>query len=93
MRWMTHKNLSDADLELLAGTDCLINLMRNRLLIKFHGDERPATTSELGLRETNGLYYIRVIQNDEMYREIWFELESDLAMCEEQMTQYKLSLD
>jgi len=96
LKWLTHKNLSEDDLTLLAGTELMINLQRNRLVIIYDPKDKRASMEELGLYETEGLFFVRTVQenrrnNDTL--EILFELKSDLDNTMQHLTQFKLILE
>ena len=95
MKWMKHKNLSENDLLLLAGTDLVTKLVTNRLVIVYEPKEAPASMKELGLYETVGLYCVRRLQADKRDDtiEILFELAEDREMVEQMLTQFKLGKD
>jgi hypothetical protein len=92
MRWTKHKELSAADLDYLVGSTVIIEMMRNKLVVKFHDEEKVAAPSEMGLRNCNGLYHMRRVGDDLRIHEILFELPADLEAVEQHLTQYKMGL-
>jgi hypothetical protein len=95
MKWMQHKNLSENDLLLLAGTETVVKLVTNRLVIVYEPKETPASMKDLGLYETVGLYCVRRLQSDKRDDtiEILFELAEDREMVAQMLTQFKLGKD
>lgn len=95
MKWMKHKNLSEQDLTLLAGTELAIKLVTNRLVIIYDPKEDRASMKEMGLYETEGLYHVRRLQGDKRDDtiEILFELAADRDLVEQALTQFKLGKD
>ena len=93
MRWIKHNELSDDDMNLLTGSDIIAQLMRCRLVIKFHDDEVAATPKEMGLRECEGMYHIRKLDHGNLVYEILFENEQDRQMVERHLANYKLTLN
>jgi hypothetical protein len=90
---LTHKNLSEDDLPLLAGTDLMTNLQRNRLVIVYDPKDKRASMEELGLYVTEGLFYVRNVQENRRNSdtiEILFELKTDLENTMQYLTQFKL---
>mgnify|MGYP000129432805 CR=1 FL=1 len=92
MRWTKHKELSTNDLDYLIGSFVLTEMMRNKLVVKFHEDERVALPSEMGLLECNGLYHIRRVADNPKIQEILFELIDDRDAVEQHLIQYKMGL-
>lgn len=93
MKWLRHKNLSEGDLTLLAGTSVMIKLMSNRLIITYDPKEPQATMKDMGLYETVGLYYVRKLTGRDDTLEILFELPADRDAVEQALTQFKLGKD
>lgn len=93
MRWAEHKELSESDMEYLVGSAVVIEMMRHKLIVKFHDREKPAKPSEMGLRDCKGLYHIRQIDENDKLLEILFELPEDRDAVEQHLTQYKMALD
>ena len=92
MKWLRHKELSESDLDFLIGSDIMSKLLKNKLIVKFHEDEEPATPAQMGLHNTKGVYHMRHVNSDKKLIEILFELTYDMDRVEESLTQYKLSL-
>ena len=92
MRWIQHNELSESDLDFLVGSVMIERLMRNKLVVKFHDDEPPASPGEMGLHECLGLYHMRLVGGNSNIIEILFEHNADLKSVQEHLTQYKLSV-
>jgi hypothetical protein len=86
----TPGSLSEEDLKLLAGTDVLLNLIRNRTLVIV--DRGLQVQWELLTDGLNGIYHVREIDNQRLYQ-IWFELAPDLDKFKKNLCMYKLSLE
>lgn len=95
MKWMKHKNLSESDLVLLAGTELITRLLTNRLVIIYDPKEPQASMKDMGLYDSEGLYHVRRLQGDKRddTLEILFELATDRDMVEQSLTQFKLGRD
>lgn len=92
MKWVRHKTLSDADMDSLVGTALMEKLLMNRLAVKFETTSEVATSKDMGLMETVGIFHKRELQGTK-YIEILFEHIEDLEMVEQKLTQYKMGLD
>lgn len=93
MKWVSYNEVSADDLQRLAGTDLFVQMLRNKLVIKYDPSDTPAKLIELGLMETQGLFHIRDVHGRGDSFEILFELEEDRDMTEQHLTQYKLGQD
>tara|TARA_R110000851_G_scaffold12905_3_gene44443 strand:+ start:3541 stop:3831 length:291 start_codon:yes stop_codon:yes gene_type:complete len=96
MQWFTNAELSGADLELLRGSDVMINMLHNKLVIVV--DKPPAgpamfPTEQIGLLECEGFWHIREVAKSTTAFEILFELKTDCEKVQEHLTLYKLSQD
>ena len=92
MKWVRHKTLSGADMDSLVGTALMEKLLMNRLAIKFDKTSEAASSKDMGLMDTKGIFHKRDLQGNK-YIEILFEHIEDLEMVEQKLTQYKLGLD
>lgn len=84
----TPGSLSDADLKLIVGTDALMSMMRNRLLLVI-GNSESINWIEL-TQGIAGFYHIRKIDKDKLYQ-IWFEHAIDMETFKKNLTVCKLS--
>lgn len=81
-------SLSEDDLKLLTGTDTLMSMMRNRLLLMVKtSDSIDWLTLTLGI---NGFYHIRSIDQHRLYQ-VWFELAQDIDTFKKNLFTAKLS--
>jgi hypothetical protein len=82
-------SLSETDLTLISGTELLLNLMRNRLLVMVNGGGQELNWQAL-MEGVQGLYHIRRIDTDKLYQ-IWFENKFDIEKFEKNLLLAKLS--
>ena len=82
-------SLSETDLTLISGTELLLNLMRNRLLVMVNGGGQELNWQAL-MEGVEGLYHIRRIDTDKLYQ-IWFENKFDIEKFEKNLLLAKLS--
>lgn len=71
----------------------MTNLQRNRLVIVYDPKDKRASMEELGLYVTEGLFYVRNVQENRRNSdtiEILFELKTDLESTMQYLTQFKL---
>lgn len=80
-------SLSETDLELLVGTDILLSMMRNRILIVLE-DRAEINWVDL-MQGVGGFYHVRSI-NHSLYQ-VWFERPVDLDMFNKNLAIGKLS--
>jgi hypothetical protein len=81
-------SLSETDLALLAGTELLLQMMRNRRLIMV-SNGKEINWNEL-LSNLTGLYHIRNIDRDKLFQ-IWFETAQDIDTFERNLCMAKLA--
>ena len=82
-------SLSETDLQLIRGTELLLQLMRNRRLIMVTGGGTELNWQKL-MDGVSGLYHIRRIDTDKLYQ-IWFERKQDIDTFEKNLYLAKLS--
>ncbi|MDA9302479.1 hypothetical protein N8072_01165 [bacterium] len=81
-------SLSENDMALLTGTDIIVQMIRNRIIIV---NEPKEEVDWLDLTENLlGLYHIRSIDGKRLYQ-IWFENASDIDMFKKNFMLAKLS--
>ena len=93
MKWFKHKSLSEKDMELLAGTDLMVRLQTNRLVIIYEPKFKKPSFKEMGLHECEDLFYLRIPKerHDGDTVEIMFASADDLELVQQHMTQFKIS--
>lgn len=81
-------SLSETDLQLIAGSDLVFQMMRNRLVVVTDNSEVDwsALTDSLV-----GLYHIRTLDRSKQIYQVWFELESDIQKFKKNLMIGKLS--
>ena len=87
MYWYHNMNLSDNDIELLAKTETIEIMMKNRITVDF-GERKIPSFNDLGLDNTTDLYYIKVL--GEHILQFWFKDVRDLRELEESLHEYKI---
>ena len=87
MYWYHNMNLSDNDIELLARTETIETMMKNRITVDFV-DRKIPSFDDLGLDSTTDLYYIKVL--GEHVLQFWFKNRKDLMELEETLHEYKI---
>jgi hypothetical protein len=80
-------SLSETDLQLIAGTDIVLKMMRNRKLIIVDNSE---CNWNLLLANVTGFYHVRRIDQQKLYQ-VWFEIPSDMEQFEKNLLMAKLS--
>jgi hypothetical protein len=81
-------SLSETDLSLLIGDPILLQMMRNRRLVKVADSYDPSWEElTMGIK---GLYHIRKLDPHKIFQ-VWFELEEDLSVFEKNLFTQKLS--
>lgn len=80
-------SLSESDLQLIAGTDIVLKMMRNRKLIIVDNSE---CNWNLLLDKVTGFYHVRRIDQQKLYQ-VWFENPSDMEQFEKNLLMAKLS--
>jgi hypothetical protein len=82
-------SLSESDLELLAGTEVILSMLRNRILVLV---EKKQVCDWSKLTDGMiGLYYIRTIDQNSNLFQLWFETEDDLQQFEKNLTMAKIA--
>lgn len=84
-------SLSETDLALLSGTELLLNMMRNRILIVVNLQKKIKWEELLG--ETKGLYHIRSLDKADTIYQVWFEHAKDLDQFKKDLMVSKLATD
>ena len=81
-------SLSESDLQLIAGSDLVFQMMRNRLVIVTDNSDVDwsALTDDL-----SGLYHIRTLDRSKQIYQVWFELENDIVKFKQNLMVGKLS--
>jgi hypothetical protein len=90
MIWHKHKNLSDNDLRLLAGTPLIEKMLTNRLVVVFDSNTTIPSLESLGLFNTIGLVHVKYLQQNQNHMEFLFECPEDLTSLENYLTLLKL---
>lgn len=80
-------NLSDSDIELLARTETIETMMKNRITVDF-GELNSPSFDDLGLENTVDLYYIKVLGDSVM--QFWFKDSRDVLELEQALAEYKI---
>lgn len=81
-------SLSETDLQLIAGSDLVFQMMRNRLVIVTDNTEVDWSSLTDNL---SGLYHIRTLDRSKQIYQLWFELESDIEVFKKNFMLHKLS--
>lgn len=82
-------SLSEGDLGLLANTDIIINMMRNRIIITTSTKHRIDWLDITN--DVTGFYHIRNTDARENVYQLWFEHASDMEMVKQKLMIQKLS--
>ena len=77
-------SLSESDLALLVGTDIILSMMRNRVLVLT--DKKQACDWSKLTENMTGLYYIRTIDQNSNLFQLWFEVNEDLNQFEKNLS-------
>ena len=67
-------SLSETDLQLIAGTDLVMEMMRNRLVVVTNNND--IAWNDL-MKDVTGLYHIRPLDKSKKIYQLWFETEED----------------
>ena len=81
-------SLSESDLQLIAGSDLVFQMMRNRLVIVTDNSDVDWSALTDNLK---GLYHIRTLDRSKQIYQVWFELESDINTFKQNLMIGKLS--
>lgn len=83
------KSLSETDVQLLMGTDILVSMLKNRLLVI--KDDPAIDIKWVDLCSgIEGFYHIKAVDSKRVYQ-VWFEFASDKERFEQNMMLQKLS--
>jgi hypothetical protein len=82
-------SLSETDLVLLTGTDTILAMMRNRLVVSV--DTTVETDWGSLIENVYGLYHIRPLDKAKSIYQIWFEQTTDMDKFEKNTMLTKLS--
>ena len=80
-------SLSETDLQLIAGTEVLMQMLRNRKLLIVESSDCNWTAL---LEGVHGFYHVRRIDQQKLYQ-IWFEIARDMEQFEKNLVVAKLS--
>lgn len=81
-------SLSETDLQLIAGSELVFQMMRNRLVVVTDNSEVDWS----GLTDNLvGLYHIRTLDRSKQIYQVWFELEKDIITFKQNLMVGKLS--
>lgn len=80
-------SLSESDLQLIAGTEVLMQMMRNRKLLIV--DDADCNWTAL-LSGVHGFYHVRRIDQQKLFQ-VWFETPRDMEQFEKNLVVAKLS--
>ena len=83
-------SLSENDLKLLAGTELILSMMRNRLLILV--DKDTTVNWEDLTSNVEGFYHIRSVDQKRLFQ-IWFELATDYDKFQRNLFVAKMGAD
>ena len=81
-------SLSETDLQLIAGTDLVMEMMRNRLVVVTNNND--IAWNDL-MTDVTGLYQIRPLDKSKQIYQLWFELKSDIEQFNNNLFVSKLS--
>ena len=81
-------SLSETDLQLIAGTDLVMEMMRNRLVVVTNNND--IAWNDL-MTDVTGLYHIRPLDKSKQIYQLWFELKSDIEQFNNNLFVSKLS--
>lgn len=84
-------SLSEDDLKLLVGTDTIIQMIKNRVIVVI--DKKAESLDWIALtKDITGLYHIREMSQQRLYQ-VWFENVHDIEQFKKNLYIAKLSLD
>jgi hypothetical protein len=81
-------SLSETDLTLIAGTDLVMQMMRNRIVVVTNNNDIDWTTL---MDDIPGLYHIRPLDKSKQIYQLWFEFQSDIDQFNKNLYVSKLS--
>ena len=81
-------SLSETDLQLIAGTELVINMMRNRVCVVTNNNDIAWTDLMI---DVEGLYHIRPLDKSKRVYQLWFESKQDIEQFNKNLYVSKLS--
>ena len=81
-------SLSETDLQLIAGTELVMEMMRNRLVVVTNNND--IAWNDL-MTDVTGLYHIRPLDKSKKIYQLWFETEEDNKQFTKNLYVSKLS--
>ena len=81
-------SLSETDLQLIAGTELVMEMMRNRIVVVTNNND--IAWQDL-MTDVGGLYHIRPLDKSKQIYQLWFELKSDIEQFNKNLYVSKLS--
>ena len=81
-------SLSETDLQLMQGTELVVQMMRNRIIVVTNNND--IAWQDL-MTDVCGLYHIRHLDKSKQIYQLWFELETDIKQFERNLYVSKLS--
>ena len=81
-------SLSETDLQLMQGTELVVQMMRNRIIVVTNNND--IAWQDL-MTDVSGLYHIRHLDKSKQIYQLWFELEADIRQFERNLYVSKLS--
>ena len=81
-------SLSETDLQLIAGTELVENMMRNRIIVVTNNNDIDWTNL---MTDVIGLYHIRPLDKSKQIYHLWFETAIDTEQFNKNLYVSKLS--
>lgn len=81
-------SLSETDLQLIAGTELVEAMMRNRVVVVTNNND--VAWNDL-MTDIKGLYHIRPLDKSKQIYQLWFELKDDINQFNKNLYVGKLS--
>lgn len=81
-------SLSESDLQLIAGTELVLKMMRNRVVVVTNNEEIAWQDMFANIE---GLYYIRPLDKSKKIYQVWFEAKKDIDVFKKNLYVLKLS--
>jgi len=81
-------SLSETDLQLIAGTELVENMMRNRIIVVTNNNDIDWTNL---MTDVIGLYHIRPLDKSKQIYQLWFETAIDTEQFNKNLYVSKLS--